>query len=183
VVTRQVPLYASITGVPAEGRIVSGEPKVDPEKVTVRGPTTLVETMQFAALAPYVVTGLTEGNWARRIAIATPPQRVQLLGLPAATVTIEVVRRQSDKLYTGLDVQVIGPAYATVLPRMVDVTVTGTPEVISALHEDQIVPRADLTAAGFFDKETPHGSATVPIVVDLHGIEAKIQPPSVTVKW
>lgn len=183
VVTRQVPLHASITGAVAEGRVVHGEPKVDPEKVTVRGPTTLVETMQFAALAPYVVTGLTEGSWARRIAILTPPQRVQLLGLPAATVTVDVVRRKSDKLYPGLEVQVIGPAYATVLPRLVDVTVTGTPEAISALHEDQIVPRADLAAAGFFDKDTPHGSATVPVVVDLRAIETQVQPPSVTVKW
>lgn len=183
VVTRQVPLHASITGNPADGRIVSGEPKVDPEKVTVRGPTTLVETMQFAALAPYVVTGLTEGSWARRIAIATPPQRVELLGLPAATVTVEVVRRKSDRLFPGVEVQVIGPAYANVLPRLVDVTVSGVPEAISALHADQIVPRADLTAAGLFHKETPHGSATVPVVVDLRDVEAHIQPPSVTVKW
>lgn len=183
VVTRQVPLAASITGTPAEGRVVQGEPKVDPEKVTVRGPMTVVETMQFAALAPYVVTGLTEGSWARRIAIATPPQRVQLLGLPAATVTIEVVRRKSDKLFPKLEVQVVGPAYGAALPRYVDVTVTGTPEAISALHEDQIVPRADLTAAGLFDKEHPHGSATVPVLVDLRDIEAHIQPPSVTVKW
>lgn len=183
VVTRQVPLHASLTGTPADGRVVSGEAKVDPEKVTVRGPTTLVETMQFAALAPYVVTGLTEGTWARRIAITSPPQRVELLGQPAATVTIEVVRRKSDKRFPGLEVQVVGPSYASVLPRLVDVTVTGVPEAISALHEDQIVPRADLTAAGLFDKERQHGSATVPVVVDLHDIEAQIQPPSVTVKW
>jgi len=183
VVTRQVPLHASITGMPAEGRIVSGEPKVDPEKVTVRGPTTLVETMQFAALAPYVVTGLTEGSWARRIAISSPPQRVELLGTPAATVTVDVVRRKSDRAFPGLEVQVIGPAYASVLPRLVDVTVTGTPEAILALHQDQIVPRADLTVGGLYTKETPHGSATVPVVVDLRDIEAHIQPPSVTVKW
>ena len=52
IVTRQVPLQASITGQPAEGRIVKAEPTVEPPKVTVKGPVSLVETMQFARLSP-----------------------------------------------------------------------------------------------------------------------------------
>lgn len=183
VITRLVPLQASITGTPAEGRVVSGEPRIDPERVTVRGPSTTVETMQFARLEPYVVTGLTEGSWARRIAISSPPGRVQLLGLPAATVTVEIIKRKREQAYKSIEVHVIGPPQGVALPRLVDVTLSGPPEVILALHEDQIVPRADVAAIGLYDKETPHGSATVPVTIDLHGIEAIVQPPSVTVKW
>ena len=183
VVTRQVPLQSSISGQPAEGRMVKGEPKVDPEKVTVRGPISLVETMQFARLSPYVVTGLTEGTWARRIAIDPPQQRVRLLGSPAATVTVEVVRRKSEKLFAQREVEVLGPAYAVAVPNKVDVTVIGPPEVVANLRAEQIVPRADLAAAGEWTLDAPHGSASVPITVPLNKVEAEVQPPSVTVKW
>ncbi len=183
VVTRQVPLQASISGQPAEGRMIKGEPKVDPEKVTVRGPISLVETMQFARLSPYVVTGLTEGTWARRIAIDPPPQRVRLLGSPAATVTVQVVRRKSEKLFSQRPVEVIGPARASIKPAKVDVTVIGPPELVASLREEQIVPRADLESAGKWTTETAHGTATVPVTVPLNKTQVEVQPPSVTVKW
>lgn len=183
VVTRLVPLQASISGQPAEGRMVKGAPQVDPEKVTVRGPVSIVETMQFARLSPYVVSGLTEGKWARRIAIDPPPQRVRLLGSPAATVSIEVVKRKSEKLFANQQVEVLGPARGHAHPLTVDVTVIGAPELVASLRTEQIVPRADLPATGKWTTETPHGSATVPITVLLNNVQVEVQPPSVTVKW
>ena len=81
-------------------------------------------------------------------------------------------------------VEVIGVAKATVVPKKVDVTVIGPPEVVAALREEQVVPRADLTEVeGLSLKDTPHGSAKVKPIVELDGAEAKVQPPSVTVKW
>jgi hypothetical protein len=184
VVTRQVPLQASITGQPAEGRVVRGEPRIEPERITVRGPASAVETLQFARLAPYVVTGLTEGTWARRIAISQPPGRIGIIGTPAATVTLEVVKRQTERLFPALAVQVVGPVRATVLPQIVDVTVTGPPEVVKALRPEQVVPRADLAALGKWTSDGPrHGSATVAVTIDLARVEAAMQPPSVTVRW
>ena len=163
--------------------MVRGAPKVDPERVTVRGPVSIVETMQFARLSPYVVTGLTEGNWARRIAIDPPPQRVRLLGSPAATVSVEVVKRQSEKLFASREVEIIGPARAVSNPVHVDVTIIGPPELVATLRADQVVPRADLPAAGKWTAEVPHGSATVAISVPLNKLQVEVQPPAVTVKW
>jgi hypothetical protein len=183
IVTRQVPLHASVTGQPADGRAVHGEPRVDPEQVTVRGPRTLVETMQFARLEPYVVNGLTEGTWARRIAIEAPAQRVRVLGSPAATVAVEIVRRLSSRTFLGVEVQLIGPTRATALPSHVDITVTGPPEAVAALRADQVVPRADLSLSTTWDKDATHGTATVPVTVPLNAIESEVQPPSVTAKW
>ena len=68
-----------------------------------------------------------------------------------------------------------------VSPRLVSVTVIGPPEVVQALKPEQVVPRADL---GKIDlKEQRHGSVVSGITVELGGAEAKVQPPSVTVKW
>lgn len=184
VITRAIPLQTSITGQPAQGYLVKSEPTVEPRKITVKGPVSLVEVIQFARLAPFDVTGLTEGVWPRRIAIDAPPERVNYLGPQSATVTVTIARRRSEKLFSSRRVEVVGPPHATTVPRSVDVTVVGLPEVMRALHDEQVVPRADLTKLEGIDFEKrPHGSAVVPITVELANAEAEAQPPSVTVKW
>jgi len=185
-ITRQVPLQASITGKLAEGFIVKGEPQLEPDKISVRGPRSRVEVMQFARLAPYNVTGLTAGTFPRRIAIDSPPERVNFLGTPAATVVVEVKRRESEKLFSDREVQVIGPPGARVLPQSVDVTVIGPPDVVRALRAEQIVPRVDLIAAQKWsqaDSNSSSGSVSLPITVTLSGVLAEVQPPEATVKW
>lgn len=184
VITRQVPLQASFTGHPAEGHVVRGEPVVQPQRVTVKGPVSRVEVMQFARLAPFDVSGLTEGRFPRRLAIDPPPEQVRFLGSQAATITVEVVRRRSERVFTSRPVEVVGPPRGVVVPRTVDVTVTGPPEVVKALREEQIVPQANLEFAGAWKSDIPHGSATIAVTVLLAGgVQAETQPPSVTVRW
>jgi YbbR domain-containing protein len=184
VITRQIPLQTSITGHVADGFIVKGEPVVEPERIAVRGPRSLVEVMQFARLASYNVTGLTEGIFPRRIAIDPPPDRVDFLGSPAATVTVEVKRRESEKLFSDVQVQVIGPNRASVVPERVDVTVIGPPDVVRELRAEQVVPQADLTEDNKWDPDTDEpGSATVFLKVPLNKVRVEVQPPTVTVKW
>lgn len=183
VVTRSIPLQTSVSGQPAPGFMLKAEPTVEPRKATVKGPVSLVEVLQSARLAPFDVTGLTEGVWPRRIALDPPPSRVSYLGPQSATVTVTIVKRTSEKLFTDRPVEVIGMGRATVIPESVDVTVVGPPEVVRALREDQIVPRADLTKLQEARSDEPHGSAIVPVTVELADIEARIQPPTVTVKW
>src|SRR6187399_2081585 len=43
VIARQIPVQASITGQPAEGYVVKGEPEVEPKQITARGPVSVVE--------------------------------------------------------------------------------------------------------------------------------------------
>lgn len=184
VIERQIPLQASITGQPAPGYVVKGVPKVEPFKIGVSGPVTLVETMQFARLAAFDVTGLTDGVFPRRVAIDPPPNRVQYTGPQNATVTVTIVRSMSEHKFDERPVEVIGVANAVTSPRTVDVTVVGAPEVVRALRADQVIPRADLSKVkGFNLKETPHGTLRVPLEVDLAKAEVEIQPPIVSVRW
>lgn len=184
VVTLPIPLQASVTGQLAEGFILKGEPQVEPESITVKGPKSVVEVMQFARLAAYNVTGLTEGRFPRRIGIDPAPERVDYLGTPSATVTVEVKRRESEKLFSQLTVQVIGPDRATVLPSTVDVTVIGPPAIVRALRTNQIVPQVNLVEEGKWTEEMAEpGIATVPIVVPLNKVRVEVQPPQATVKW
>jgi YbbR domain-containing protein len=184
VVTRQVPLQAAITGKPAEGFVVKGEPEVDPHEMTVRGPVGLVEVIQYVRLAAFDVSGLTEGTFQRPIAIDAPPNRVSYIGPRSATVTVSIARRLAEARFPKRTVEVVGVPNAVLTPRQVDVNVIGPPEVVRGLRAEQVIPRVDLSKIPGFDPKTqPHGSASLEVTVDIKGAEADIQPPSVTVKW
>jgi YbbR domain-containing protein len=184
VVSREIPLQAAITGQPASGYVLKGEPEVEPKMITARGPASVVEVMQFARLSAFDVSGLTEGVWPRRIAIDAPPARVGYEGPQSADVKVTIARRVSESKFAERPVEVVGVPGAVATPRTVDVTVFGAPEVVRALRAEQIIPRADVsTVKGLNLEKTPHGSASVRLTVDLNKAEAEIQPPSVTVKW
>jgi hypothetical protein len=186
VATRQIPLQAAITGQPADGYVVRGEPEVDPKTITVSGPVSAIEVMQFARLSAFDVSGLSEGVHKRRLGIDAPPARVRYLGPQAATVSVSVARRVSEVRFENRPVEVVGIPGALAAPRTVDVVVAGPPEIVRALRPDQIVPVADLTKVEGLDlKEIQlrHGSASVKVTLTLSHAEAELQPPAVTVKW
>ncbi|MEZ4224623.1 MAG: CdaR family protein [Polyangiaceae bacterium] len=184
IVTRLIPVQASITGKPAEGYVVKGEPEVEPKEMTVRGPQSSVETMQFVRLAAFDVSGLTEGVYRRPIAIDAPPNRISYIGPKTATVSVIIARRVSEARFPKRPVEVLGVTNGIVSPRTVDVTVIGPPEVVRALRADQIVPRVDLSKLQGLDLEKlKHGSTTAKVIVELAEADAEIQPPTVNVKW
>jgi hypothetical protein len=182
IATRQIPVQASITGQPAEGYVVKGELDVEPKQITARGPVSVIEVIQFARLAAFDVSGLSEGVHRRRIAIDAPPSRVHYLGPGAATVGVTIARRVSEIKFENRPVEVIGIVGGLTTPRTVDVTVVGPPEIVRALRPEQIVPRVDLTKIAGIDL-TKHGSIAAPVGVDIAHAEAELQPPSVNVKW
>lgn len=183
-VERGIPLQAAITGQPAQGYVLKGEPEVEPKAITAQGPASLVEVMQYARLSAFDVSGLTEGTYTRRIAVDAPPNRVSFIGPENASVKVTIARRVSEAKFTKLPVQVVGVAQGFATPRRVDVTVVGAPEVVRALRAEQVVPRADLAGVQGLDlKEQKHGSTSVKLSVELAKAETEIQPPSVTVKW
>jgi YbbR domain-containing protein len=184
VISRPIPIQASITGQPAVGYVVRGVPDVEPAQLTVRGPRSVVEVMQFARLAPFDVSGLSEGVHRRRIAIDSPPSRAKFLGPGSASVAVTIARRLMEARFENRPIEVIGMPGALSAPRTVDVVVFGTPEVVRALRADQVVPRADLTKLpGLNLKELRRGSAVVKVSVELMHAETEIQPPSVNVRW
>jgi hypothetical protein len=183
VIARTIPIQASLAGQPAKGYEVRGTLQADPREIGVKGPASLVEVLQFARLAAFDVTGLTEGVYRRRLAIDDPPTRVRYLESRSATVTVNVARRQTELKFDRRAVEVVGLPHSRSIPPHVDVTVSGPPEVVAALRADQIVPRVDLASAGIDLKADPHGSSTLKVRVELANAEAECQPPTVTVRW
>lgn len=189
VVERDIPLQASLSGEPAEGFIVKGEPSVTPDKLTAVGPSGKVEVLQFVRLAPFDVSGLTEGIYRRRIALYPPPERVSFRRNQASTgesalVAVTIARRMSEVKFLNRPVSVVGVPIGFASPASVEVTVVGPPEVVRALRPEQVVPRADFgQLPGFNLKENKRGVRALKLTVDLANAEVQIQPPSVTVRW
>jgi hypothetical protein len=183
VVERTIPIQAARAGQPAKGYEVKGLPEVEPKEIGVKGPASLVEVMQFARLAAFDVTGLTEGVYRRRLSIDDPPTRVRYLGSKSANVTVVIARRQTEVKFDRRPVEIVGPAHARAVPSAVDVTVSGPPEVVSGLRPEQIVPRVDLMGGGVDTHGDSHGSVTLKLKVELGGAEAECQPPTVSVRW
>jgi YbbR domain-containing protein len=183
IITRVVPLRATVSGEPARGNEVAGPPRFEPAEVTVRGPVSKVEVLQYATVTPFDTSALAPGKYTRRLALSplVPPNRY--LGSETATVAVEVRRRERERGFSNLAVQVVGPSHSSALPRFVDVKVTGPPELLESLSPAQLVPQADLSELGKWNPQSIHGSAVVPVRVPLAGAVVSTQPPTVIVKW
>lgn len=179
IIEREVPVQSSATGTVAEGHEVEAT-SVLPEYVTLVGPERLVNVTQSVRVAPFDLSGLSSGNYERQLALDPPPDRTSYLDQTSVSVQVVVRRRLITTTFPKVTVEVVGAANgALVTPQYVDVTVRGTPEIIGALHTELIVPRVDLS-----DQDTTkHGSAALPVVVDLSRADAVIQPPIVKVTW
>ena len=183
--THRITIQAAITGTPVKGYQVKGEPVVSPAAVVAVGPRSQVELMQFARVAAFDVSGLTDGTHKRRIALDPPPPRVTFLGPAGAFVEVTIERRQTQAQFKNRPVQVVGAdANFTLSPVAVDITVVGSPEVVNALRDEQIVPHVDFSQTNIDFAKTKHGALTLPVILELTNAKAGgIQPPRITVKW
>lgn len=178
IISRRINVQSSVTGLVADGFEVHNL-TVDPGQVALRGPARLVRVTQFVRVAPFDVTGLSEGTFDRQLALDPPPNRTSYVGASSVTVKVEVRRRLFVMPFQARPVEVVGIPGARTTPARVDVTVKGPPDVVKALSEELVVPRVDLSGS----EHPRRGSKVVPVTVDLRGAEAEVQPPTVKVRW
>lgn len=178
IIEREVAVQSSVTGLVADGFEVSSL-TVDPAVVRLRGPANLVQVTQFIRVAPFDVTGLSEGQFRRLLALDPAPDRTGYVGAGSVAVSVEVRRRLISQVFSDVAVEVVGIPGARTTPPEVVVTVIGPPDVVRGVSRKLIVPRVTLP-----NVDTKHrGSAMAEVAVDLAHVAAEIQPPSVKVTW
>jgi YbbR domain-containing protein len=179
IVEREVPIQTTVAGEVAAGHELARATAM-PETTTLAGPEKVVGVVQSVRVAPFDLTGLSTGVYERQLALEPAPNRMTYVGPTTVTVSVNVRRHVVTASFSKLVVQVVGGGTAIeVLPGSVDVSVKGAPEVVHTLQPELIVPRVDVTG---FDT-TKHGSAALPVVVDLSRVEVVTQPPTVKVSW
>ncbi|MEO8876704.1 MAG: CdaR family protein [Polyangiaceae bacterium] len=177
-IVRDVPIEVSVAGTPAAGFVVKGAPRAEPPTLRVRGPKSEVLVLQHVRSEALDVTGLTDGAYARHLAIDKLPGRL----LPDATsqsvlVTVEVTREVVERPFVKLAVAVVGEAKGKTQPAEVDVRLVCPPEILRALRPEQVVPEVLVKSTA------TTGSESIPVTVAVDGCEVHVTPSSVVVRW
>jgi YbbR domain-containing protein len=176
VITRDVPVQVTVTGTPAPGFIVKGQPLSDPANVRVRGPKGEVAVLQHARADAFDVSGLSEGTYTRALAIDRPTGHLAF-DIRSVSVTTQITRELAERTFTKLPVIVVGQAKAKTTPTEVDVRIACPPDIVHSLRSEQIVPRVEENSTN------ATGSETRPVIVNVDKCEVHVTPDVVVVRW
>lgn len=176
VVTRDVPVQATVAGTPAPGFIVKGVPVADPANIRVRGPKSEVSVLQHVRAEAFDVSGLTENSYTRNLAIDAPMGGLQYELRPVA-VTVQIARELAEKTFTKIPIIVTGQAKGKTTPADVDVRLSCPPDIVHALRPEQILPRVEESSTA------ASGSESRPVMVTVDKCEVHVTPDVVVVKW
>lgn len=179
VIVRPIPVQVPRTGETAAGFMVKGTISVEPPFVNARGPRSIVDVMQLARTAPFDINGLTGGTYQRALALDRPPKLVTY-DVDSVMATLEVGRELASRTFDR-KVEVIGMPRVQTQPPTVQVRITGTPEDVSSLSPEAILPRVEPKSANV-DTSQP-GSVILDVIIDIPRVTAEINPPKVLVKW
>jgi hypothetical protein len=175
-ITRDVPVQVNWAGVPAPGFVAKGAPVAEPAFVRAHGPKGELENLQYARAAAFELSGLNEGSYPRQLLLDPPPPRVSY-ERNSVTVTAEITREMSSRLFPKLSVITVGLTKAKTLPAEVDVRLVCPPEILRALRPEQVVPRVEAKTTA------TAGSESFPVIVQVDKCEAQITPSTVVVRW
>jgi hypothetical protein len=175
-IVRDVPVEVSVVGTPASGYVVKGAPVADPPRVRVSGAKSEVLTLQHVRADAFDVSGITEGTYARELALDRRPNLKY--DDTEVKVTAQIARELVERPFTKLPVAVLGSApHAKALPAEVDVRLVCPPEIVRALRPEQVVPQVEVKS------KDPSGAVSLPVVVNVDRCEAHATPSSVVVRW
>lgn len=179
VVERTLPVQIARTGQPPPGFSVLGQITTMPATVSVRGPKSVVDVLQFVRAAPFDVSGLGEGYHPRSLGLDPAPKHVSF-DVESITATVQIVREERVVPFKAVRVEVVGLPLAVTKPSTVSVELRGIPELVERIESDAIVPRVSLPTD--VDLKKP-GSMMADVIVDLPGLEVSVNPKQVLVKW
>lgn len=146
--TRALPILWQLTGSVAPGYWIS-RIVTDPVSATVSGDRAAVAALDHVDTDLIDVSGLTSG---RTFTVGlVVPQGVTVLGTPQATATVTVVALTGTRPFPLVAIQVanLGPGLTADLDvRTVDVVLSGSVPVLSALGPDAVSASVDASTKG-----------------------------------
>jgi len=180
IVHRPVPVQVARTGTPAKGMEVTGKTVVEPAEIEATGIRSEVMTMQYARAEAFDVSGLGEGLHERQLKLDEPPDNV-VYDQSTVTATVQIARKLASKEFDKIPINVVGIPRATTKPSHVHVTVTGPPERIEKLTQDDVVAVVRPLVPG--SEIPPSGSVESPVIIDLPNVQYDLSHPNVLVTW
>lgn len=180
IVERMVPVQVARTGTPAKGMEVVGETIVEPEEIKATGIRSEVMTMQYARAAAFDVSGLGEGLHERQLKLDEPPDNV-VYDATSVTATVQIALKLASKEFDKIPIEVAGIQKAKTKPTHIRVELTGPPERIEKLSQDDVVAVVHPVPPG---TEIPQsGSVETNILIDLPDLQINQSHTKALVIW
>lgn len=159
---KPLPIVPRFSGVLGAG-LSLGSSSTDPATVVVTGPSTEVDSVSSAYTREIDLRDFGVGRHVRRVSLERPPPHSHYSDEVAVRVTFDVRLELIDRHIKSVEVEAVGALARSMRPRTVDITLRGSPNELSALSEDRLIPFVDLSALG-----TEKGA--VPMRVELRGV-------------
>ena len=176
--SRLVAIEPAVEGKPAPGYVV-GRARVEPEKVEIVGPESVVQRTSEALTEPVSVEGARDGvREAVTVGVLDPALRVK--GPRVATVTVPVLAAPQERTVRALPLRLhnVGPNVAAdSVPSLVTVVLRGSREALNRVEPDDVRAYVDLAGLGA-------GQYNLTVRADASrdvGV-TKIDPPTVQVR-
>ncbi|MEQ9324911.1 MAG: hypothetical protein RIF41_37435, partial [Polyangiaceae bacterium] len=152
----------------------------EPQEIKATGIRSEVMTMQFARAAAFDVSGLGEGLHERQLKLDEAPDNV-VYDATSVTATVQIALKLASKEFDKIPIEVAGIQKAKTKPTHIRVEVTGPPDRIDKLSQDDVVAIARPVPPG---TEIPQsGSVEVNIVVDLPDLQINQSHTKALVIW
>jgi len=145
IVERQLPVQPKLEGTPADGYEVYGA-RSSPDKVTVRGTASQVNSLKEAPTETISVAGKKESFSVPRVAIDIPNHKIDLVD-SAVDVTVEIGEHGIEKTFHN--VQVSAEGELTAPRKAVSVTLVGPASLLSHLKPENLTIALTPSGAGF----------------------------------
>jgi hypothetical protein len=180
IVERMVPVQVARTGSPAKGMEVTGSTIVEPKEIKATGIRSEVMTMQYARAEAFDVSGLGEGLHERQLKLDEPPDHV-VYDQTSVTAAVQIALKLVSKEFDKIPIEVVGIQAAKTKPSHIHVVVTGPPEKVEKLTQDDVIAVVRPVAAG---AEIPQsGSVEASVIVDIDGVQTDASHSKVLVIW
>jgi len=134
--TRRLPVRLAGRLEASEGFVLTGEPRLEPDHVTVSGPRSVLDTLGQVWTE---VVGLEHRRRGVEMELSLVAPASQVLVEPS-TVRLEAdVQRRAERRFTGIPLRVRNlPAPLSVRPRSLDLTVVGGEDALLDLEKEDI---------------------------------------------
>ena len=178
---KKLPVRVQLSGAADSALELAGKPTASPSKVSVSGPSSVIDEMTEVLTEPISVTGLAEGSHRRRVPLLPMPKHVTAQVSNDINVDVVLEAKRAQRRLRRLPVSPVGVGgTVSVRPIHVDVVVAAPERMLEELDPEHVVPVIELAGTNL-------AGGVISVPVSLRGLPEgvkvlRVEPSEVLVR-
>ncbi len=178
---KKLPVRVQLSGAADSALELAGKPTASPSKVSVSGPSSVIDEMTEVLTEPISVTGLAEGSHRRRVPLLPMPKHVTAQVSNDINVDVVLEAKRAQRRLRRLPVSPVGVGgTVSVRPIHVDVVVAAPERMLEELDPEHVVPVIELAGTNL-------AGGVISVPVTLRGLPEgvkvlRVEPSEVLVR-